>query len=114
MGRLNSLFFVRRKQSSLKPGGERRPSPWKRFIPSIERLEDRTVPSTLEFSATLAPTAADYSQTLSVPRFDNEGGYRILDKVAVMVGTQLQTTISGSLTNDGDSNASYRAFVDGS
>ncbi len=80
----------------------------------VEALEVRQMLDTESFSATLPLTPTDFGPSiLSLNQFDTQGGYRILDQIDLDISLQLDTDTSGSLTNTGTSQATYRAVVDG-
>src|SRR5882724_3599774 len=118
MSALNFLPFGRTKKQPRKLRRQQPRSLWNKYFLNLEKLEDRITPSTEVWHATLPSTPTDFTgddaKILSLPQFDTQGGYRVLDRVAIAVTTRLDTTTSGSVTNSGSTTVRYRAIVDGS
>src|SRR5882724_12627389 len=118
MSALNFLPFGRTKKQPRKLRRQQPRSLWNKYFLNLEKLEDRITPSTEVWHATLPSTPTDFTgddaKILSLPQFDTQGGYRVLDQVAIAVNTRLDTTTSGSVTNSGSTTVRYRAIVDGS
>jgi hypothetical protein len=94
--------------------GKSLPSPRRRHILTVEKLEDRTVPSGLQIIQTQSFGNLDLiPQSLpNLQQFDAQGGYRTLDSVQVQASSSIQSTLSGSISNNSTSqSATYQASV---
>src|SRR5205814_135174 len=48
---------------------------------------------------------------VAIPQFDTQGGYRVLDSVEIVGKIDLETSISGNVTNRSSTAATYEATV---
>jgi uncharacterized repeat protein (TIGR01451 family) len=79
----------------------------------LERLENRSLPSTAVFATTFSgfTTFTDRPLAASIPQFDTMGGTRTLESVEIISNVELDASASGTVTNYSSTAATEEAMV---
>src|SRR6266404_9227755 len=112
---MSAFSLFKGKLNSRKTRSDRPRSRWTKSILTLEALETRAVPSMLTFTATNMDFTNYSNEAVAtpaaIPQFDTMGGTRTLQSVEIMSNVELDTDISGSVTNHSGSTATYQATV---
>jgi hypothetical protein len=109
------LPFVKGKQHRRKVRSSRTHLPRSKSTLTLERLENRALPSTLSFTATNTDfttyTNEPVATPMPIPQFDTMGGLRTLKSVEIISSIRMDTSASGTITNRSSQSLTYEGML---
>src|SRR5207248_11058432 len=95
------LTFVKGKPRRCQARSPRPNSRWQKSILTLERLENRALPSTLSFTAANTDFTTYTNESVAtptpIPQFDTMGGLRTLESVQIISSIELHTSATGTV-----------------
>jgi uncharacterized repeat protein (TIGR01451 family) len=113
---MSLVSFLSRIACARRPAKSHSQQPLWKWVKSalwLEPLENRSLPSTAVFTTTFSgfTTYTDQPLAPSIPQFDTMGGQRILESVEIISNIELDSSVSGTVTNHSRTAATEEATV---
>src|SRR5438045_3741000 len=112
---MSAFSFRKSKPNSRKTNTRGSRSKWTKSILQLEAIETRALPSTLTFVTSNTDftnyTDDSVATPAAIPQFDTMGGTRTLTSVEIISTIEVDTSVSGTVTNHSGSTATYEATV---